>query len=143
MNRHKKPTEEPPITGVKQRACTAFVGHACVASGDLGKVARAVKKHTDGGNHDPLIVFDDATGEAVELDLRGTPEEVVERIAAGERAGTSSVQTSRKRGPGRPKLGVLAREVTLLPGQWDWLDEQPGGASAGRKPTCRPISCPR
>jgi hypothetical protein len=31
---------------------------------------------------------------------------------------------------GRPKLGVVAREVTLLPRHWDWLNTQPGGASA-------------
>lgn len=34
------------------------------------------------------------------------------------------------RGPGRPKLGVVAREVTLLPRHWEWLADQPGGASA-------------
>ena len=33
------------------------------------------------------------------------------------------------RGRGRPKLGVVAREVTLLPRHWDWLNSQPGGAS--------------
>jgi hypothetical protein len=33
------------------------------------------------------------------------------------------------RGPGRPKLGVTAREVTLLPRHWEWLNAQPGGAS--------------
>jgi hypothetical protein len=33
------------------------------------------------------------------------------------------------RGPGRPKLGVVAREVTLLPRHWEWLASQPGGAS--------------
>jgi hypothetical protein len=33
------------------------------------------------------------------------------------------------RGPGRPKLGVVAREVTLLPRHWEWLNAQPGGAS--------------
>jgi hypothetical protein len=33
------------------------------------------------------------------------------------------------RKPGRPKLGVVPREVTLLPRHWDWLAGQPGGAS--------------
>ena len=33
------------------------------------------------------------------------------------------------RGPGRPKLGVVAREITLLPRHWDWLAQQTGGAS--------------
>ncbi|GBQ27726.1 putative cytoplasmic protein [Gluconacetobacter sacchari DSM 12717] len=32
-------------------------------------------------------------------------------------------------GRGRPKLGVVAREVTLLPRHWEWLAAQPGGAS--------------
>ena len=33
-------------------------------------------------------------------------------------------------GPGRPRLGVTAREVTLMPRHWDWLGQkQPGGAS--------------
>lgn len=36
---------------------------------------------------------------------------------------------SPQRGPGRPKLGVVSREVTLLPRHWDWLNSQPGGAS--------------
>ena len=33
------------------------------------------------------------------------------------------------RGPGRPKLGVVAREITLLARHWDYLTRQPGGAS--------------
>ena len=33
------------------------------------------------------------------------------------------------RGPGRPKLGVVAREITLLPRHWEWLAQQTGGAS--------------
>ena len=33
------------------------------------------------------------------------------------------------RGPGRPRLGVVPREVTLLPRHWQWLASQPGGAS--------------
>ncbi len=38
-------------------------------------------------------------------------------------------QPAEPRGRGRPKLGVVAREVTLLPRHWDWLNAQPGGAS--------------
>src|SRR3984957_11907417 len=40
-----------------------------------------------------------------------------------------SVDVSTPRGRGRPKLGVVAREVTLLPRHWEWLATQPGGAS--------------
>jgi hypothetical protein len=57
----------------------------------------------------------------VDLDLRGDLEAVLARLAPAPEA--------EKRGPGRPKLGVTAREVTLLPRHWDWLAGQPGGAS--------------
>ncbi|WP_297801625.1 DUF2239 family protein, partial [uncultured Brevundimonas sp.] len=65
--------------------------------------------------------FDDRTGRVVDLDLRGTQEEIAARYAPEEPAA---------RGRGRPKLGVVPREVTLLPRHWDWLQAQPGGASA-------------
>ena len=64
-----------------------------------------------------MLVFEDATGKRVDLDLRGSDEEVAWRLAPPPR------------GPGRPKLGVVAREVTLLPRHWEWLNAQPGGAS--------------
>ena len=46
-----------------------------------------------------------------------------------ENGGSSVPAPPTKRGPGRPKLGVVAREVTLLPAHWTWLANQPGGAS--------------
>jgi hypothetical protein len=65
-----------------------------------------------------VLVFDDATGAQIDLDLRGKQQKT-----PGER------QTAEPRGPGRPRLGVIAREVTLMPRHWDWLNLQPGGAS--------------
>ena len=64
----------------------------------------------------------------MEVDLRGMLDEVVQRLTRADKTGTS--EGSQKHGPGRPRLGVIPREATLLPGQWDWLDGQPGGASA-------------
>jgi uncharacterized protein len=96
----------------------------------LTQVARKVKAVADRGEDEPVLVFDDLTGELIEIDLRGTVDEVVKRLTQSEKTGTTFVGGPQKRGPGRPKLGVIPREVTLLPGQWDWLDEQPGGASA-------------
>ena len=120
-----KPSGKPPST------CTAFAGHRCVGSGSLTQVAREVKVVSDRGEEEPILVFNDRTGESIELDLRGTIKEVVERVGRLEKSGdTIAKEKPRNRGPGRPKLGVIPREVTLLPGQWDWLDEQPGGASA-------------
>ncbi len=86
------------------------------------------------GERAPVLIFDDVTSEQIELDLRGTPEEVLRRLAETSRKGTPAAASAGSepevpRGPGRPKLGVVAREVTLLPRHWDWLSGQPGGAS--------------
>jgi hypothetical protein len=62
------------------------------------------------------------------VDFRGTPEQVLKRLAANAEA-QAAPDREAPRGPGRPKLGVVAREVTLLPRHWDWLNSQPGGAS--------------
>jgi hypothetical protein len=56
------------------------------------------------------VIFDRETGRVVDVDPRFPPKEDGPR-------------------PGRPKLGVTPREVTLLPRHWDWLATQPGGAS--------------
>ena len=88
-----------------------------VARGTAAEVTAAVHGVTDA----PVLVFDAETGRVVDLDLRGSVAEAVARL-------TPTPETE-KRGPGRPKLGVAAREVTLLPRHWDWLAAQPGGAS--------------
>lgn len=101
---------------------TAFEGHRDVAQGELGVVAAAACEA--GGQ---ILIFDDSTGQPVELDLRHGAEAAV----AGYLARTAPAEAPPARpGRGRPKLGVVAREVTLLPRHWDWLAGQPGGASA-------------
>lgn len=113
--------------------CTAFAGARRIATGRLGEVAQAVRTHLDAHPDDRVLVFDDATGRVVEFDVRGTPEEVARRAEAAEatQAGPNAraAAPAAPRGPGRPRLGVVAREVTLLPRHWDWLSRQPGGAS--------------
>ncbi|HVJ55741.1 MAG TPA: DUF2239 family protein [Aliidongia sp.] len=104
------------------RFCTAFAGHRLLAAGPVGIVALAVRRATEDGERAPLLVFDDATGHVVDLDLRGSDADIQVRYS---RAKT----VEPPRGRGRPKLGVVAREVTLLPRHWDWLAAQPGGAS--------------
>ena len=110
-----------------QASYTAFAGQTRVASGTLKQVAAAAKKALDAGEWTPLLIFNDATSEPVEMDFRGTAKEVLKRISTAPAAGAPAPETPR--GPGRPKLGVVAREVTLLPRHWDWLGTQPGGAS--------------
>lgn len=107
--------------------CTAFAGSRRLTSGDLDQVALASKAAIDGGQPDQVLIFDDLTAEVIEVDFRGTPGEVQQRLAA--RADAPVVEADSQRRPGRPKLGVVAREVTLLPRHWEWLNSQPGGAS--------------
>lgn len=99
---------------------TVFSGARRLASGPLEDVAVAAVRAGDRSG--PLLAFSDATGSQVDLDLRGDEAQVRARYRA-------EPQPAAPRGRGRPRLGVVAREVTLLPDQWDWLASQPGGAS--------------
>ena len=100
-----------------EACCTAFEGARRIATGRRAEVALKVREVFDRGERAPVLIFDDVTGEQIELDVRGTAEEVIGRYSAPAR------------GPGRPRLGVIAREVTLLPRHWELLNGQPGGAS--------------
>lgn len=110
--------------------CIAFRGVHRIATGDLREVARSVKLTEDGAT-DALLVFDAKTSHPIEIDLRGSLDDVLARLpsAAGPAPDTGESAETPRRGPGRPKLGVVAREITLLPRHWDWLALQPGGAS--------------
>lgn len=117
-----------------QTRCTAFEGPRRIATGTLAHVAAKTKQVIDRGERAPVLIFDDVTSEQLEVDFRGTIEDVLRRLAETTREGTPAVAPPRPdqdapRRPGRPKLGVVAREVTLLPRHWDWLNGQPGGAS--------------
>jgi uncharacterized protein len=106
------------------RRYTVFEGAGRVASGDLMQGALCAKELLDRGGSAAVLIFDDATGEQVDVDLGGTADDVRKRLSAPAEPNANAV-----RGRGRPKLGVVAREVTLLPRHWDWLNSQPGGAS--------------
>jgi uncharacterized protein len=104
---------------------TAFLGEHRLASGPLHEVAVAVRRAEHGKAGPMPLVFSDATGRQQDLDLRGTPAQVAARYRPAE----AKAEAPPARGRGRPRLGVVAREVTLLPEHWDWLAAQPGGAS--------------
>lgn len=112
---------------------TAFEGFRQIASGGLTAVALKTKRVLDRGELAPVLIFADLTGEQVELDFRGNADDVLIRLNdSGKREETEASSGGGRdlpRGPGRPRLGVVAREVTLLPRHWSWLNEQPGGAS--------------
>jgi uncharacterized protein len=109
---------------------TAFHGQRRLASGLLNEVALVIK-HANGKAIEPILIFSDATGRAIDLDLRGSEDEMLARLPEASPAAEAPepAAPSEPRGRGRPKLGVVAREVTLLPRHWDWLNGQPGGAS--------------
>jgi hypothetical protein len=115
------------------RPCTAFRDAARIASGPLPRVALAVTAALSADPAAAILVFDDETGKVVDLDLRGSDAEVVARLSppGSEPASAEPAPGGEEasRGRGRPKLGVVAREITLLPRHWDWLALQPGGAS--------------
>lgn len=113
-------------------AYTSFDGHRRIATGSLQANALAMKKALESGADGPVLMFDDATGRSIDVDTRGSEEAVVARLAETTNAhNPESVQPhdAEPRGRGRPKLGVVPREVTLLPRHWEWLASQPGGAS--------------
>ncbi len=110
---------------------TAFNGVTQVAHGPLERVVAAAKEAFDGSRTSLVLIFDDATGEQIDADYSGTPAEVLRGVSAREarRTAPAEPELSTPRGPGRPRLGVVPREVTLLPRHWQWLNSQPGGAS--------------
>lgn len=99
---------------------SVFVGTVLLASGDLPAVLTAMKSRFDQDRGTLFLIFNDRTGKQVDFDLRGSLPEVLARYEP------APVRV----GPGRPKLGVIAREVSLLPRHWEWLEQQPSGASA-------------
>jgi hypothetical protein len=103
----------------------AFDHQKLLARGALADVVRTAKQALDAGATGPLLILDDHSSHLIEIDFRGTVDEVLARLAP-----KAVVAEPVSRGPGRPKLGVVPREVTLLPRHWDWLGQQPGGASA-------------
>jgi hypothetical protein len=110
---------------------TAFEGQRRLVSGPLHEVALAVKR-AEQRDAERVAIFNDATGRAIDLDLRGSDAEIVARLPITPDPAASEAPPSEPREPrgrGRPKLGVVAREVTLLPRHWEWLNTQPGGAS--------------
>jgi hypothetical protein len=107
---------------------TAFIGTDKVACGAVESVLREVKRRAaEGGG---ALVFEDATGKQVDFDWEGTADEVVRKLAAHPVFRDREPLMTARSGPGRPRLGVVGREVSLLPRHWEWLEAQPQGASA-------------
>src|SRR6201995_3695415 len=102
---------------------TAFEGLRRLTSGPPTEIAPTIKR-AEARAAEPISIFSDATGRAIDLELRGSLDDMLKGLAK-----TQEQPPNEPRGRGRPKLGVVAREVTLLPRHWEWLNAQPGGAS--------------
>ena len=112
------PAQIFPDPTTAAQSYVAFAENRLVASGSLEEVLRATKRRTvkDGK---PALIFEEGSGRQVDFDLSGSIDDVLART-----------RNDAKPGPGRPKLGVVSREMSLLPRHWDWLENQPNGASA-------------
>jgi hypothetical protein len=130
------------VTDSQPNFYTAFIGHRRIGSGSLQTVAFVLKQAIESGAAGPVLIFDDSTGRSIDIDTRDSDEETVARLArptaTRDRADLpqpvpdsvgADTRISEPRGRGRPKLGVVSREITLLPRHWEWLTTQPGGAS--------------
>jgi len=109
-----------------QPSWTVFQGTKRIAAGALAEAVLAAKAAIDTGGHEPVMVLDDLTAQRVEIDFRGDIDFILARLP---KPAPAEPAPEAPRGRGRPRMGVVAREVTLLPRHWDWLNRQPGGAS--------------
>jgi len=107
----------------ERRTFTSFAGTKLIASADLKSMLRRTKEHIDRKGDASVLIFADRSGEQVDFDFRGTIDDVLQRAEP----------SAPRAGPGRPKLGVVSREVTLLPRHWEWLEQQPNGISAAMR----------
>jgi len=104
---------------------TAFEEFGILAQGPLEEVVLEVKKRQKLHPEARILVFSDSSGHQLDFDLSGTEKETLERLKI-----YSARPAPTHKGAGRPKLGVVPREISLLPGHWEWLSNQSGGASS-------------
>ncbi len=114
------------MTDIRSNSYTCFDGDRRIATGTLQAVAKVVKESIEQSASASILIFDNSTGRLVDIDIQDSDEHL-----APEHGLDSSLEADSTlgRGRGRPKLGVVPREVTLLPRHWEWLATQPGGAS--------------
>lgn len=125
------------MTTLAPPSFTSFDGWKRIAYGNLETKALAVKRAMESGSSGSILISNDHTGCVLEIDTRRTDAEALARLhkespndAVKESESVEADQSSfQPRGRGRPKLGVIAREVALLPRRWDSLSAQSGGAS--------------
>lgn len=108
-----------------------FLGHSLIKKGSIEEVVTAAKSAIDSEVSERIAIFEDSTGRVIDIDYRGTVDDVLDRLKDHPLlSDKSEPEVPKRKGPGRPKLGVISKEISLLPRHWQWLGEQKGGASA-------------
>jgi hypothetical protein len=118
----------------------AFEGETLIADGNQLEVALRLKKQgaEPALRRGEVLIFAGADGRQIDLHLSGSESDIERRYGGATESaapivgigGKAAAAGAEKKTRGRPKLGVIGREVTLLPRHWAWLDTQRGGASA-------------
>ncbi len=105
---------------------TAFDGSQVFAKGSLTEVVKKIKTAIGKSANNSILIFSDTTGRTMDFNFQGSEKDVSKRLEVYVAEEPSVVPA----GPGRPKIGVVSREVSLQPRHWEWLATQSGGASA-------------
>lgn len=118
------------MTLAPDTSCIAFAGATRLAQGPLAEVALAAKRAFDRQADGTILIFDMASSEQIDLSFEGSESDFAAHLQVVTCPRRGKMFPESPRAVGRPRLGVTAREVTLLPRHWEWLNSQPGGASA-------------
>ena len=111
---------------IEKNTYIAFTGTTLITRGDLHSVVTQAKRRSDTKEKERIALYAEHNGAIFDVDFSGSLADVLARLPSQAKASPNTKQ----RGPGRPKLGVVCREVSLLPRHWAWLSTQRGGASA-------------
>lgn len=109
-----------------QHTFTAFQNNNMLTSGQPWEVAIALKAAMKVDRESEFLCFDDSKGSFIDLNLSGSYEDIIERYKPAE----PTSQKNKHSKAGRPSLGVISKEITLLPRHWEWLAQQESSASA-------------
>ena len=109
----------------EMKTFVAFAGTGLIARGTPAEVVRQSKDRLDRGEAERIALYDDESGRPIDIDFTGGEAEVLARLADHPMVAPMK-EPAQRRGPGRPKLGVVSREVSLLPRHWSWLASQRG-----------------
>jgi hypothetical protein len=99
---------------------SAFSADKLIARGEARAALARIKEWLDAHPGENALIFDEESGRQVDFDFRGSPEEALARILPGQA----------RQGRGRPSLGVVCGEVSLLPRHWEWLEAERHNISA-------------